>query len=1174
MSNSFKKVIACILAVLMVTFSVPFSALAAGYDNEPDIRIQFNALNENAGDPESWVSNISEGSIDQKGKNTAADFSQAGLSSPQLAVNGALDSNFKYTIKGLTLEAQDVDNYLAARGEDEEFETEKASLVPEDVDRTAPDFNIDDYNYGLQAGDTFTVTVRMDNVSTLYVATNEIAYSNNIEPVYVVENGKMSSSTRTVKFGTATQVGEDPSAAAPLADYDAQALYEKINEEEIGSTIKADYDGQMYMYSEVIGDGTDEGGTDWATVNDPDAPVLTKEDGTIGNTYQNKSVMATYMFVLKSTPSADNPIQFWVHNGNTEGHSKDDDTGEDGFSSFNEGMYEATSDDNLATCATYALNKFAGALKPFGADEPNPGSYKMSYMGKNENVSSPECPHTNTTTTQEKLVPAGCTTAGSYEEVVTCNDCGVELSRTPKTIPATGHDYVAGTVVAPTCTEQGYTPYTCSKCGDTYNGDFVDAKGHAWGAWTVTTPEVPAECGKAGTTAIETSVCGNDNTHTQTRGGEEIPALTHNYIPTVTEPTCTEQGYTTYVCEHCGDTYTGDFTDAKGHAYAISSIDWDTLNTETGAVTANYVCANDATHETTGSVQTTSQVIQQQTEEDPEITRFTYDDGTFSDYKDVQTKNPSGHTTHNYTVPVSIAWDGADATTATVTLKCNKCEATTTTAAAVDNVKKSDATCTEAAVYTYTASYDGLDSISKDVTVGSPLGHTLSKTDEVPASCTEAGTKAYWTCSTCHNMFADADAQTKIDEPEAIPAKGHTPRAAVKENEVAPTKTTDGSYDLVVRCDVCETVLSTEHVVVPAEGMTITITKHDIGEVTVNGKVVDGLDDTAVNVPYNSEVKLNVTEANEYFKGWEANGKIVSKDAAYTTYAYTDMTFTPVFEEPSSQKISVIFYDKFGNEVKAYKDMTPADYQAAIATDGIPKGQDYPSSKFVEWDTDANTILGLTTSKTIWAVYEDVESTQKYTVTVKDAAGADITDTALTLPAGVQATAVPYDTKATVQNDNAKGWKIDGVVVSTEDTYSFFVGADTEVTMITDDVEALPTTTIIGATRLADPAYRFNIMATRYVPAGYSLVDYGFVYGKNLTDADLKVENEGKQGNGINSGAVKVVRAGQMNSSSNEFALNYGIKAMDADVTVKSFIVVKKGDVVQTVYSDYTVFNY
>ena len=40
------------------------------------------------------------------------------------------------------------------------------------------------------------------------------------------------------------------------------------------------------------------------------------------------------------------------------------------------------------------------------------------------------------------------------------------------------HNYVKGSVVAATCTENGYTVYTCSKCNTSYNGDEVKALGH------------------------------------------------------------------------------------------------------------------------------------------------------------------------------------------------------------------------------------------------------------------------------------------------------------------------------------------------------------------------------------------------------------------------------------------------------------------------------------------------------------------------------------------------------------------------------------------------------------------------------------------------------------------------------------------------------------------------
>ena len=117
------------------------------------------------------------------------------------------------------------------------------------------------------------------------------------------------------------------------------------------------------------------------------------------------------------------------------------------------------------------------------------------------------------------------------------------------------HDYTA-TVTPPTCTEQGYTTYTC-ECGDSYVADYTDPLGHDFGDWVVTTEPTCTEQGE------ETRYCSRcDATETQPVG-----KLDHVYTGVVTEPTCTEQGYTTYTCE-CGDSYVADYTDALGH-------DWD-----------------------------------------------------------------------------------------------------------------------------------------------------------------------------------------------------------------------------------------------------------------------------------------------------------------------------------------------------------------------------------------------------------------------------------------------------------------------------------------------------------------------------------------------------------------------------------------------------------------------
>ena len=48
--------------------------------------------------------------------------------------------------------------------------------------------------------------------------------------------------------------------------------------------------------------------------------------------------------------------------------------------------------------------------------------------------------------------------------------------------------------------------------------------------------------------------------------GEKASVHEHSYEAVVTEPTCTEGGYTTYTCE-CGDTYVADETPALGHDF-------------------------------------------------------------------------------------------------------------------------------------------------------------------------------------------------------------------------------------------------------------------------------------------------------------------------------------------------------------------------------------------------------------------------------------------------------------------------------------------------------------------------------------------------------------------------------------------------------------------------------
>ena len=108
------------------------------------------------------------------------------------------------------------------------------------------------------------------------------------------------------------------------------------------------------------------------------------------------------------------------------------------------------------------------------------------------------------------------------------------------------------------------------------------------------------------------------------------------------------------------------------------------------------------------------------------------------------------------------------------------------------------ATCTVAGVRTFTCS---VCNATKTETIPAS-GHTEVIDEAVAATCTTPGMTEGKHCSVCNTVTI---AQTEI------PAKGHTPGKAIRENEVAATCTKEGSYDEVVYCTVCKTEISRSH---------------------------------------------------------------------------------------------------------------------------------------------------------------------------------------------------------------------------------------------------------------------------------------------------------------------------------------------------------------------------
>ena len=157
---------------------------------------------------------------------------------------------------------------------------------------------------------------------------------------------------------------------------------------------------------------------------------------------------------------------------------------------------------------------------------------------------------------QKTVVSPTCTTQGYT--VYECDNCGDTYNA--NFVNALGHNYIVTRVVESTCTAEGYSVYTCTRCGASRNDDVVSANGHDYSSWYIVKDST---CTETGIRRRDCVSCGSYET-------EEIEAKGHNYEGTVTNPTCEEQGYTTYVCSRCNATYKDNFTEALGHNYVAT----------------------------------------------------------------------------------------------------------------------------------------------------------------------------------------------------------------------------------------------------------------------------------------------------------------------------------------------------------------------------------------------------------------------------------------------------------------------------------------------------------------------------------------------------------------------------------------------------------------------------
>ena len=139
------------------------------------------------------------------------------------------------------------------------------------------------------------------------------------------------------------------------------------------------------------------------------------------------------------------------------------------------------------------------------------------------------------------------------------------------------HQWDEGYIVKePSCIALGEIHYRCKVCG-TERGITLPYTEHLW-----TERIIQKEtCVSDGAKECMCDVCGKTEIIT-------ITAIGHNYLSTITKPGCTEIGYTTYTCSHCGDSYKSDYVSALGHNYKVEET--APTCTEKGYTTYTCLC--------------------------------------------------------------------------------------------------------------------------------------------------------------------------------------------------------------------------------------------------------------------------------------------------------------------------------------------------------------------------------------------------------------------------------------------------------------------------------------------------------------------------------------------------------------------------------------------------------
>lgn len=1068
MNKTFKKAIAVILSVLMVVLSVPFTALAAPGDYEPNLKMYF-------------------GTFVEDNATNYTDYSTCGTGSEKFGSYASLYGapvDYNYTV----VNGNTTSGTLT-------ISKDKANTFNSAIDNAFPTLEND---VQLGVGDYFTMTVAVENIKVLSSILAQVQFSDSIEPagIYSYKSGRKN----VYKLGTETEraaakgtweKGKGGLSYLPLYSLCEEGVSKSsfTTDGSNSSQIIANKEDGKYNVLDYTWSWPN---VDTTSVADPDGLFVDPTTGEAsGYTYTNAIPVATFVFKIVTN----DPIQFHIYNPTN-------------VKSFS---YVGPNSDGIMIpkLTTYAKNMWDTKTNTNTGDTEWPGSKKSTFMGFNEFKEAPK-PSTHTITftlnggepttqiVKDGEMPTIPTNTPTTKPVASdsTHHSITSYKWTPEVVAATADAaYTEEAVVTnPECKfvvtdhkdatykEAGYDVYTCTEnCGNTY------------------------------TNPIDKLVCDHADTK----------------VVNATKPTINNPGNTgDTVCNVCGETIaTGtviaqlngnDYRDALKAAKDVDASKYtaDSYAKVTEALAA-YDEATVGAYTSQDDVDAATAALKAAVKDlvaNPTTETYTYNfiDGTSKP----QTVN-KGETPVNFDNTPAKVTDNKDGTHTTTTYTWSQDGFVFTE---VGNDKVDDCTLNYETVTQPTIKAEG----SKEAT----CPHCGYKATQPIAQLN--GTEYYNALEAAQNVKADdftAASYAKVTAALKDYAQATVEAYTTQEDVDAATA---ALKDAVTKLDA---------------GVVVTVASTTLGSITLNG--ADATKGANARLAVGDDVTLTAkanTETGE-FVGWKVGTKIVSTDETYKTVATANITYEAVFAEKVDETFTVVFVDPYGNVISTQPVTSGADIK-------VPTAPTLIGYTFTGWSMNEEEISKLTDGATIYAQYKK-DDVAKYTVTAPEGATLTVDGVETASPA-----TVAYDAKVSVHKDGVAAWQVDGVTVAYGDTYTFFCGSDMNLVAVDNVVEQKTTVVITGVNEIAG-SVQVSFAASRNVAPGETVVKQGFIYGKNLADSELTLDNVGNKGADANAGTVKIAYT---KNSAADISLRYGLSKKDGKVSAAAFVITKTAD--------------